>query len=72
MAINEIPLKERFKKENIILAGIWQGKGQPPYFQYVKEFSSEMAKLLSQGVCFKADGGDTETVARLCPILGGI
>ena len=29
IAVNELPPNERFARESIILAGIWQGKGNP-------------------------------------------
>lgn len=32
LAINELSPSLRFARENIILAGIWQGKGKPPIF----------------------------------------
>ena len=32
VAINELPIRQRFSRENMLLVGIWQGKGQPPYF----------------------------------------
>ena len=50
VAINEIPPKQRFAKENMILAGLWQGKGQPPYFHYMTAFGDEMSKLYFDGV----------------------
>lgn len=34
MAINEEPLSQRFARDNMILAGIWQGKSSPPFQLY--------------------------------------
>ena len=50
IAINEIPIKQRFARENMLLVGIWQGKGQPPYFDYMNEFGNEMTRLYEDGV----------------------
>lgn len=33
IAINDIPLCQRFARENMVLAGIWQGKASPPFLQ---------------------------------------
>ena len=50
IAINEIPIKQRFARENMLLVGIWQGKCQPPYFDYINEFGNEMTRLYEDGV----------------------
>lgn len=49
LAINEIPIEKRFAKENCVLAGLWQGKGQPPYYQYMKIFGENMTELYDHG-----------------------
>ena len=33
----------------MILAGIWQGKGKPPFYQYMSAFSEQMNKLYHKG-----------------------
>ena len=50
VAINELPIKERFRRENLILAGLWQGKGQPPYYHYIDKFSNEISILYNDGI----------------------
>ena len=49
VAINEIPIQKRFSRENMIIAGLWQGKGQPPYLTYIKEFAQEIKILFESG-----------------------
>ena len=39
IAINELPVNIRFARDNMILVRVWQGKGQPPYYQYIHKFS---------------------------------
>ena len=45
LAINEIPLRQRFSRESMLLVGIWQGKGSPPFLQYMNTFGEEMCHL---------------------------
>ncbi len=44
MIINEIPASRRFKKENIILTGLWFGN-TPDFDMYFKPFSDELKEL---------------------------
>ena len=39
----------RFSKQNILMWGIWQGKGKPPFNVYFEPFASEMTHLYQQG-----------------------
>lgn len=50
LAINEIPLAQRFSRDNMILVGIWQGKGNPPFLQYLTAFGEEMCSLYHSGI----------------------
>ena len=50
LAINELSPKKRFSRENILLAGIWQGKGKPPFQEYFRMFSQFMNALYVDGV----------------------
>lgn len=50
LAINEIPLNQRFSRENMILVGIWQGKGNPPFLHYMNAFGEEMCSLYYHGI----------------------
>ena len=35
IAINEFLVNIKFARDNMILVGVWQGTGQPPYYQYI-------------------------------------
>ncbi|XP_062604037.1 uncharacterized protein LOC134265829 isoform X2 [Saccostrea cucullata] len=50
LAINELSPPKRFSRENILLAGMWQGKGKPPFQEYFKVFSEFMNALYVDGV----------------------
>ena len=50
MAINELKPSTRFSRENMLLVGLWQGKGKPPFCLYMKAFSEEMNKLFHDGI----------------------
>ena len=50
IAINEIPLCQRFARENMVLVGIWQGKASPPFLQYMNAFGEEMCSLYGDGI----------------------
>ena len=49
LAINELPVASRFSRDNLLLAGIWQGKEKPPYLQYMWMFGEEMCRLHDVG-----------------------
>ena len=50
LAVNELSPAMRFSRENMIIAGIWQGKGKPPFYSYLSEFSRELNSLFTEGV----------------------
>lgn len=50
LAINEIPLCQRFSRENMVLVWIWQGKESPPFLQYMNAFGEEMCSLYEDGI----------------------
>ena len=39
----------RFLKKNMLMLGIWQGKGKPPFHVYFEPFASEMVHLIDKG-----------------------
>lgn len=47
--INEIPPAQRFQPENVIIWGVWQGKGKPPTMTFLEPFIKEMRHLYSNG-----------------------
>lgn len=52
LAINEIPMKKRFLKENMILAGLWYGKTKPSMWSFLKPFYESLRDLEEVGVKF--------------------
>lgn len=54
LAINELSPGLRFSRENLLIAGIWQGKGKPPFEQYMLRFSEEINRITDEGVYVKA------------------
>lgn len=49
LTVNELPPQKRFARHNIILAGIWQGRGKPPFQQFMEAFTAQMDDLFSKG-----------------------
>lgn len=49
LAINELPPSPRFSRNNIVLAGIWQGKDNPPFIHYMYSFALAVEKLYYEG-----------------------
>ena len=68
LAINEIPLRQRFARENMVLVGIWQGKGSPPFLQYMNKFGEEMCSLFNEGL--SVNRGSTVVTIKLGIFLG--
>lgn len=42
----------RFSKRNMLLWGIWQGKGKPPFNAFFEPFTTQMNKLYKEGKCW--------------------
>lgn len=49
-AINEPILPLRFSRENLILIGLWQGKGKPPFKKFLEYVSREINFLTHTGL----------------------
>lgn len=50
LAINELPLDKRWKRNNIILAGLWLGHQKPDMLLFLKPFTESLTTLYSEGV----------------------
>lgn len=50
LAINELPPKCRFSRENMLFVEMWQWNGKPHFYQYMKTFSDGMNHLYNVGV----------------------
>lgn len=49
LLINEIPPKERFHRKNMLLWGIWQGKGKPRMNMFLRPLIQDLLKLYHEG-----------------------
>ena len=49
LAINELPPEERFAKKNMILWGLWQGKGKPRFSTFFEVFTDDLITLKHEG-----------------------
>ncbi|XP_044168176.1 uncharacterized protein LOC122952196 [Acropora millepora] len=70
LAINELPSPERFSKQNMLMWGIWQGKGKPPFNVYFEPFASEMTHLYQQGLQIKLSNEEFPITVKAAVILG--
>ena len=50
LTINELPHEMRYKKENVILAGIWYGKKKPNANAFIHKFRDYFRELFVNGV----------------------
>lgn len=50
LAINELPPNERFVKKNMILWGLWQGKGKPRFSTFFEVFTEDLITLKHEGL----------------------
>ncbi|KAK3931070.1 Conserved oligomeric Golgi complex subunit 3 [Frankliniella fusca] len=57
LVINELRYKDRVKKENIILAGIWFGKRKPKPNTFLKPFHSRMGEFKRDGYLLQRPDG---------------
>jgi len=55
LAINELNPKARFSRENLLLIGIWQGKGKPAFKLYFKSISVQLNSLNTEGIQITID-----------------
>ena len=49
MVINEINSNERFLNKNVILWGVWQGRGKPPTMSFLEPFVKELKEITEAG-----------------------
>lgn len=72
LAINELPPSYRFARENLLLAGMWQGKGKPPFFQYMNAFGETMTKYYEDGINIVPYGCDEPICVKMGVIVGSV
>lgn len=67
--INELPPALRFSRENVILAGLWQGKSNVPFYHYLTEIGKQLYKLYTRGIEFNL--AKIEIVKpKICVLIG--
>lgn len=69
LVINELPYQERFKRENMIMAGLWFGPKKPSANLFMETFRGDLEKL-SRGVFFETAGNDEPISVRGFVICG--
>lgn len=70
LTINELPPEERFKQENLILAGLWFGKSKPNPNLFMEGFCDELRELLFTGADFQTSEPDITRHVH-CVVIGG-
>lgn len=50
LAINELNPSLRFSRENLLVIGLWQGKGKPPFKQFLAHVCQEINVQTREGV----------------------
>lgn len=68
LAINELTLPNRFSRDNILLVGIWQKKGKPPFEAFFEIFSEYMNSLFNEGVEIKVN--EDYFIVKLAVVCG--
>lgn len=69
LTINELPYKERMKKENMIFTGFWYGPHKPFMLTFCKPNHESILKLEQDGVTIEVSSGN-EIVSK-CFLLCG-
>lgn len=72
LCINELPPAQRFARENTIIAGLWQGKDKPPFFQYISAFGDVMTKLHVDGIPAQPAGSKQHIQVHLTALLASV
>ena len=49
LLVNEIKASERFLNKNVILWGVWQGRGKPPTMSFLEPFVLELKEIATLG-----------------------
>lgn len=70
LCVNEIPVEQRFTRENTVLVGIWQGKGSPPFASYMTAFSKKMVDLYVTG--FEITVSSESVCVKLATLVGTV
>ncbi|WAR04529.1 hypothetical protein MAR_019898 [Mya arenaria] len=70
LAINELSPSLRFSRENILLIGLRQGRGKPPFNIFIKYISEEINLLTQNGLDIEIEGENVKVyLTVLCITL---
>lgn len=70
LAVNELPSPDRFSKQNMLMWGIRQGKGKPPFNVYFEPFATQMTNLYNDGVQIVLAVEQSPITVKAAVILG--
>ncbi|XP_015747175.1 PREDICTED: uncharacterized protein LOC107326937 isoform X1 [Acropora digitifera] len=70
LAINELPSPDRFSKRNMMLWGIWQGKGKPSFNTFFETLITEMSKLYNEGIIVTVPQMELTVNVKVAVLLG--
>lgn len=59
--INELPYEERYKPENLVVSGVWQGSHKPEFNLFLQKPKEEL-KRLRDGIEVELSTGEVKTV----------
>jgi len=65
LAINELPYSERFRRDNMLLAGVWFGPDKPSMLTFLKPFHTIFHQLETNGVDILIPNGEEITVRAI-------
>ena len=65
VAINELPYSQRFRRDNMLLAGVWFGPDKPFMLSFLKPFHSIFHQLETDGVEILNPKGENITVRAI-------
>ncbi|KAK3731182.1 hypothetical protein QZH41_019239, partial [Actinostola sp. cb2023] len=70
LAVNELPSPDRFSKQNMLMWGIWQGKGKPPFNVYFEPFAVHMSELYKEGLQINLPTQPSSINVKVAVLLG--
>ena len=65
LAINELPYSQRFRRDNMLLAGVWFGPDKPFMLTYLKPFHTIFHQLETNGISIVNPSGEEITVRAI-------
>lgn len=68
--INELAPEERYKKENMIIGGLWGSHEKPNPNVFLRPLYNELDELCTNGINVKKEGSDAETQCRVTVLCG--